>query len=357
MTKSKENRASATTAEDKFISDTNKKIFERIKKAMGEKKITQQDLANRCAAYGYNTNQSTISKLLNGSEKMDPCKLSVICKALDLNFDEILSLDLVVKSEHDDNGFITDANDKKFKGYLGEFHGYFFSTKDKETIHDGIFKFFKDEYSNNCKVSFRFSTGQTDDDGNPVYSEFLGMAKISDTLRAICCEMTAQDGSGDASYIIFKHDFLKNQKIECRFGMVVTICAGLKRLPVAHKILICKNKLSSEDYPFIKGQLRMNDNTFIVSAEKYEEFLNDPSFPDSCKHYVDPDNDRLKKKAEEQSFYLFTESGIKALCKKDTPLVLNLLRNYSDSKTCKKVGPKGEEFVIKYLDLKNKPTI
>lgn len=93
-----------------------------------------------------------------------------------------------------------------------------------------------------------------------------------------------------------------------------------------------------------------------ISADKYEEFLNDPSFPDSCRHYVDPDNDRLKKRAEEQRFYVFTESGIKSLFKKDAPLILNLLRNYSDSKTCKKVGPKGEEYVIKYLDSKNKPS-
>ena len=350
MKKKESNQLKSNHEKTEMINEANTRIFSRIKDVMRDRQITQTDLADRCAWCGYNISQSEISKLLSGSEKMDPCKLAVICRALNIKSENLLSLVFDSKVTNDGAGFITDVNDKKFKGYIGDFYGYFCSTKDKDTIHMGVFKFFKDKYSNDCKVSFRFSTGQKDKNKKPVYSEFVGTAKISDALRAICCEMTSTDDSNDVSYIIFKHDFIKNQQCECRFGMVVTIGAGIKRLPVAHKILICRQELSPEDIPFVRGQLRLNDNSFLVSEQKYKEFTKDANLPIQAKQYFNSENNCIKDRAKQQIYYSFTEEDIKSVGLKDSARIINLLRDYSESQMCKKIGPKGEEYVLEYLE-------
>ena len=48
------------------------------------------------------------------------------------------------KSIKNEKAFITDATHDEFQGYLGEYHAYFYSTKNKGKIHDGVFRIYKD---------------------------------------------------------------------------------------------------------------------------------------------------------------------------------------------------------------------
>lgn len=331
-------------------------IGQRIKTALDAKKMTQAELRSKCMALDLDISQPSLSRLLSGADKLDVYRIAVICKVLDLQLNEVLSFDqkmnITVNNEQSDSPFITDANDRKWHGYIGKYYGYFYSTENNDTIHEGVFEFYGDPATNKCCVSFSFETGKTDVNDVQVCKRFEGTAKLSDTLGAICCEMTSKDGSGDVSYIIFKYHFITNQQCECKIGMVVTIGAGLKRLPVAHKFLICRQKLSESDKPFIAGQLKLNDDSLLVSESDYYDFIKDPALPISFKMYVEEGKDLFLKKAANLIFYSFREDDVldnKSLSHEDKVKVINLLRKYSNAKRCKKVGPKSEDFVFGYL--------
>ena len=335
------------------ISEYNKLVGERIKTAMIIKGCTQGDLIEKCKELGLVISQPSLSRLLSSADRLDIYKVATICKVLDLRLDKALSFD----SNEDiglvrDEAFITDATDDAFQGYLGDYKGYFYSTLNDDVIHCGDFRFYRDSSTNRCMVSFCFSTGSNNGNNVPIRKEFLGTAKLSKNYGAICCELTAKDGKGDVSYIIFKYDFIANQQCVCKIGMVVTICAGFKRLPVAHKLLICSKELSEEDISIIGGQLKLNDDSILVSASDYRDFVECSLIPASFKPYIEHDKDLFVSKAANLSFYSFREDDIldiKNLPREDKAKVINLLRKYSNSKRCKKVGPKSEAFIFDYL--------
>ena len=344
----------------KTTSDANKEthfyesIRKRLNSAMEAKGWTQRTLEKKSGI-----SQSSISRILNGPDKPDLYKLIKICKALDLKTDEVFSIkqnpyDKAIKKE---SVFVTDATHEYFQGYLGEYYAYFYSTKNKGKIHNGIFNIYKDHSSNRCMVSFNFKTGKNDPiTKKPVEKSFIGIAKISMNLRALCCEMVDQDNSGDVSYIIFDHDYMLNQQCACRLGMVVTICAGLKRLPVAHKLLICRHKLKREELYYIDGQLKLNDDTIHVSEDDYNRFKEDEKLPDSIRCLVDGNKDLLVTNPEKKLFYTILEDDIgkrEDLPEEDKAKAISLLRKYSNSKRCKKIGPKSDEFVFEILNGKS----
>jgi len=339
------------------------KVSERLRNAVEAKKFKQGKIIAMCLDEGLKINQSTLSKLLTSGEGLDIYRVSILCKVLDLNPAEVLSLDpdldfVSVEDRDKKKAFVTDYSDDAFKGYRGDYKGYFYATENNDdTIHVGDFKFYPEDKTDRCLVSFSFKTGKYNTDNLPVTKRFSGTARLSTKFGAICCEMTAEDDTGDVSFIIFKYDSLANQQCICRLGMVVTICAGLKRLPVAHKLLICRQELSHEDQRFIEGQLKLNDDILLISESDYIDFTQNELLPDSFRPYITrqntKDNDRFMAKASKQLYYSFVEDDItqiKSLSQSDKAKVINLLRKFSESRRCKKVGPKGEEFIFDYLE-------
>lgn len=327
-----------------------KTIGNRLSQVMKAKSVNQLMLEEMSGV-----SQSTISRILNGTDKPNLYKFVLICDALEIKPEEILSGD---QSSYDrakvnKSAFIVDATHDKFNGYLGDYYAYFYSTVNKGAIHDGIFHIYKDRSSKECLVSFEFDTGEKSKNGKPKIKNFIGKARLSKKLGALCCEMVDKDNnSGDVSYIIFKHEYLINRDCESRMGMVVTICAGLSRLPVAHKLLICRRKLSKEDLYYIRGQLKLNDDIIHVSEELYKEFTKDDRLPESFRRLVDNDKDILMANADKQMFYTLNEDDIenrKDISEEDKAKGISLLRQYSNSKRCKKVGDKCEKYVFNYI--------
>ena len=337
-------------------------IAKRIKDAMKDNGITQDDLVEKCNNFGLVISQPSLSKLLNNTDKLDLRKTVVICKALDLKMDDVLSLDLEegAVGKRSEACFETDANSEQFQGYLGKYKGYFYSTKNTGTIHDGDFVFYPDKLTNKCLVQFRFETGEVDDKTDaPIVKEYQGTAKISKNFGGICCELTDTTGYGDVSYIIFRYNFIVNQSCECKIGFVITICAGFDRYPVVHKLLISRKTLSDEEKSIIEGQLKLNDSEVLISKSEYEAFKSDSMIPDTFKKYISDDNDLIASKATNEYYYSFKETEIfdsLDLPAKDKAKTVNLLRKYSHTKRCKKIGPKCEKYTYDYLKGKCKKT-
>ena len=331
-----------------------KKIAERIKAAKIRKGISQDEIVENCRNLGLEISQPALSRLLSG-EKWDLRKTEIICKSLDMTIDELLSLDLRKKMDDkkSETCFETDVSKKEFQGYLGTYRGYFYSTKNDGKIHDGDFTFFPDELTNECLVSFRFETGEIDDKTNePIIKEYQGTAKISKHLGGICCELSDTKGDGDVSYIIFRYNFLINQSCECKIGLVITICAGIERFPVVHKLLICRNPLSDEEKSIIEGQLKLNDSEVLISKSEYDAFKTDPMIPDTFRKFITDDNDLIASKASKEYYYSFKETEVfdsLDLPEKDKAKTVNLIRKYSHTKRCKKIGPKCEKYIYGYL--------
>ena len=123
-------------------------VGKRIKKAMEAKNITQTELRDKCSDQGLVISQPSLSRMLNGLDKLDTYRIVTICKILSLKLDDVLSFDsedtVSTKEGQSNPSFITDASDRKFKCYIETYYGYFYSTENNDTIHEGIFKFYPD---------------------------------------------------------------------------------------------------------------------------------------------------------------------------------------------------------------------
>ncbi len=305
--------------------------------------------------------QGTVSRIFKG-EGLNLKILFKLCKELNVDITEILTGNpkKVVTEAKGNNekkseeSIITDATSVRFTGYLGKYYGYFFSTEDSnEKIHDGCFTISRQSKTNKCIASFTFETGVINEKtGKYNVKKYKGPVKLSQRLGAISCELTAQDKSGDVSYIIFEHEDKINQSCESALGMAVTICAGGSRHPVAQRFLICRQELSDDDLYYISGQLKLNEKKILISEKEYKEFIKDNKLPDSFDNRDEQGEDILLKNTKPQKYYQFTEGDIaKVASMSDVDLAktISLLRKHSSSRPSTKVGKDCGDYIFKYL--------
>ena len=120
----------------------NRLVADRIKYVVTENHWHQKQIIEQCKLFGYEPAQGDVSKLINGEKTLDPYKLSILCKILNIDLEEVLSLnskEIVISKR--DVGFITDATDDKFSGFIGKYYGYFYSTDDKQLFMTGNLSF------------------------------------------------------------------------------------------------------------------------------------------------------------------------------------------------------------------------
>lgn len=344
----------------------NQMIGERLSTAIETMNMTQQQVILKCAERGYEISQSNASKMFSGSS-IQILQVVQVCEVLGLNLCEVLSMDpnteLHVKQEYNNKNkqIISDARNTAFRGYRGEYAIYFYTTKNEEYIHQGVFKLDEDPTTHQCVVDFSFKTGELDEAGCEIEKHYTGYAFYSIPMQTIYCEILS-DEIGEKSYLLFRYHFIAYQRLECRLAVAITVSSGIRRLPTMHKFLLTRNELSPIELDYLCGQLKLNSSEIMISENAYREFLRDPQLPTKFFEYFGEkatNAERFISSVAKVPYYTFNESLISDafIPTLDKMKIICLLRKYSSAPRCIKISDKAEEIVYKYLQFKEDETV
>lgn len=333
-------------------------IGKRLAKAMEMLHFNQQQILLMCSEQGYSISQSALSKMLSGTN-IQTLQVVQVSKVLGLNLSEVFSLDEdteinVKKMGREQSAqIITDARNNAFRGYKGTYSIYFYTTKNENYIHHGIFKLQEDPATHQCMADFRFKTGEKNEEGKDIEKHYMGPVYYSVSMQAIYCEFCS-DEIGEKGYLLFHYDFLAYQNLECRLVTAITVSSGIKRLPTMHKLLLTRTPLTSDDLDYLCGQLKLNSSEILISENAYREFLRDPKLPGKFFEYFgekETHAERFISSVAKIPYYSFNESliGDSFLPPDDKMKIICLLRKYSSAPRYNKISGKAEEIIYNYL--------
>ena len=336
-------------------------VGKRLSIAIEQLHFTQQQIILKCSEQGYSISQSALSKMLSGGN-IQTLQVVQICKVLALDISEVLSLnpdaEVRVKKQQQirSEQIITDAQNTAFRGYKGTYAAYFYTTKNENFIHDGIFKIQEDPVTRQCMVNFRFKTGEKDEKGKDIEKHYTGPVYYSVSMQTIYCEVYSEE-IGEKCYLLFHYDLLAYQKLECRLATVITVSSGVKRLPTMHKLLLSRTQLTSDDLEYLCGQLKLNNSEILMSENAYREFLRDPRLPEKFFEYFGERESQASgflSSVAKIPYISFNESLISDsfLPVFDKIRIICLLRKYSSAPRYNKISGKAEEIVYNYLQLR-----
>lgn len=344
-------------------------IGDRIKKALEMQGLQQRDVLYLAKDKGYDIKQSTLSKICNGALPNPSIQtLAQIADIINLNLNDLLSLDLkaisapvnsVSVKKYPDlstpgDRFITSPDDFHMKGYLKNYHIYFFPTKsDEDDIIKGCLSFDRSDDNKKVIATLKFKTGKKDDTGKEIEKRYYGEMVISPFMTSVYCWLR-NDEIGEICYIIFNYISLTYEGLFCRVAMVLTACAGDPRVPTAHRMIISVPEISEEDLEIIQGQLYMNSREILISELGMEELLKRKEIQENegIKELLQKDGSNMSNIGlRPLTYYRFEESTIRRsfLDNESKLIAINLLRQYSSAPHYIKAGRKCDKFLYDFL--------
>lgn len=333
-------------------------IGRRLSSVMEQLRYNQQQVLFKCSEQGYAISQSAFSKILSGTS-VQTLQVVQVCEVLGLSVSEVLSLDadteihIQERPRQQSTRIITDARDVAFRGYMGTYCVYFYTTKNENTIHHGSFKLQEDTLTHQCMADIRFKTGEKNEEGRDIEKHYTGPASYSVPMQTVYCEVYSEE-IGEKCYLLFHYDFLAYQNLECRMAVAITVSSGVKRLPTMHKLLLTRNALTPDELGYLCGQLKLNGSDILISENAYREFLRDPKLPDKFFEYFgeqETQAERFLSSVAKIPYFSFNESLISDsfLPVFDKIKIICLLRKYSSAPRYNKISGKAEEIVYNFL--------
>ena len=345
-------------------SEFNSLVGKRLQSIINSMHLTQRQVLERCAEKGYSFSQSAMSKILSGTS-VHPLQIAQLCEVLQLDVSEVMSLDPNTEVHYNAAAslpstpqLITDATNIAFRAYMGKFHAYFYTTKNEESIHHGIFEIGEDPQTHKCTASFQFKTGEKDIEGNDIEKHYTGTVTCSNNMHTFYCSLMSEE-IGEISFLLFHYDFLAYQLLESRLASVITVSSGIKRLPTMHRLLLTRKELTNEELDCLRGQLKLNHSEIFISENAYRGLLQDPALPESFFKYFggqETSAEGFISAAAKVPFYMINESLISDsfLSEEDKIKIICLLRKYSSAPRCAKISAKADEHIYKFLQFQKK---
>ena len=153
---------------------------------------------------------------------------------------------------------------------------------------------------------------------------------------------------GELSFIEFRHRVFYLKNVECRVGMALTVSAGEKKVPTAHKFIIYREpyELTEAQEKLLVNELKMTTGEIHLKAEELEhakDYLEEKTF------------NKLRKSRLEESYYVLNEAILKYLSpqmsRREARGLFELLKGYSDEEYAMYVNE--EEDAVVYSALHN----
>jgi len=246
-------------------------VRKKVGRLMAIQKVNYDILSERVTNNGYSIDKGNLQMYINQRD-------------ININLGYALAksfgvpLDLLFDNETPEsylNGFDYNFRAKRYTKYHGDYFAYFCPTKDSKQHLADESTFSIDSDTGTVKLHI----GANEIGGGKI---FKGNMLISETTRTLF--ITLRSEIGEIVQVIMNDQELHTQNFEFCIGIAISVSAGdLKRIPVAHRFVICKQKLSDEGRVFVSSHLNMN-NKFIQikegkrmnslqSAEKHNELI------------------------------------------------------------------------------------
>lgn len=337
------------------------KVGKKIRMIMESKHLKQKDVEMLCKKAGAPISQGTISNVLKGTTSATISSVVNICKGLGVGLLDVLPEivpandgNAVIESneENQTTTKIDVESDIAYKGYLGEYHVYFFPTiSSKNDLLHGILKISPFVGRPFCKASMKLFTGDkkiVGDKTEEITKEYEGEFIISLPMQSGYC-ILRNSLINEQCFFIFHHWHIFNNELKCRMAAVATTSSGGNRRPTIHRLYMCRDELSIENQKYIRGQLRLNDSEILISKINYIKLLREEEdIPEKFKQI-------FEEEAKIEPYYRVTESKLRNcdIMEKEFARAISLLRDYSVSPKYNKVSMKTDEFIFDYYQEKS----
>ena len=343
--------------------DLYKSIGNRISKAMEDQGCSIQTLISRCAALGYETNQSPISKIRQGISSMAITNLVFICKALSLDMNEILALPEEVteakidksktfskKKSQDSSVFISDPKDNRLKPYLGNFWGYYYSAADSKGIIEEVRIFIgeSDGRDDETTVKMTYITPLMDVDGNPIQRIYKGTLVLSEKALTVYCNLRCE-----ATGKQFNFSFLHSKDVYGEKGFKSAVCAvmctnrGEVYYPTIQRMILSRRQLSPDELNSVRSQLKLNDKKILISKVHLRDVLKNEKCRTLMMERICDGDPEWINRLNYIGYCEFDESFFRGKFANETDeaIVINAFREYSLALPYNKVGAKASGYL------------
>lgn len=247
-----------------------KKVVEKLNELINDKRIGQRELAARCNSLGYSVSQSTISKILTGTQKLTIDHIEMFADVLRIPFETLI--EICCKAGDSGRLFLhlgigeqnLAMNPEKesiiYNGYMGSFYVYFLSTSKTEqgqVIEGELSVNSQDGY---CRAEMRITTAS----GVKVYT---GQMMISKEMKTGYIFLLNPD-SGEITSIYFRYRRM-NSTLQIRLGLMLTISSGDNAIPTTGYCLLIREQIENERLGNVSHILKMgSDYYWIAEREK-----------------------------------------------------------------------------------------
>ncbi len=248
-------------------------VWIRMKELIIEKKIKQSQLVQKCKEIGMPVTQPELSKLYNGTKKINLYEVTAISKALDIPIDFFVS-DFVSGQEdllysRESKKLISKADDEAFFSYFGEYYIYYNTTAEEEDkVQCGKMVISK-EKEGYCKVELSIHTGAYQNK-KEVVKKYEGRMILT-TLLSGAYIVLRSDSIGELCFMIMRHRTFTVKQVACRMALCLTIGAGENKIPTAHRMLVSRNSLSDEQIRMVQPYFDLYGNVIRIEKSKVKE--------------------------------------------------------------------------------------
>lgn len=269
------------------------KTWARIRDILEERNITQAELLKSCQKLGYHISQPEISKLYGEKIHLTLYHLAAFSEVLGIPTDCLLDEAAVFRrlnvsgpgsglglGSGSGSGFIVQPSDEAFRGYLGTYFTIFHSTSmQEEKILRGEMNFSASDSGDICEACFQLDTGEKNRDGSPVLKHYQGQLIISGRMSVAYCILTNEE-IGEISLIEFRHRNFFVRQAEARLGLVLTVSAGDKKVPVTQRIFLSRRRIPDENLDEFISFLKLEPQDFLVRKEELEMLADQSEEPE-----------------------------------------------------------------------------
>lgn len=330
------------------------RALKRIKNIMKEKGISQKSLGELC-----DFSQAKASNILSGKGKIEFEDIELICKKLEIKFEDIVKensndLDFQESIEKQidnnlkivDSNFILDPENMAFNGYCGKYYVYLYPTKSSEAdILKGTLQIEEDSEEHICRASLKIFTGKFSRDGKKIEKVFNGQAIISLPMSSVYCILISPQYA-EINFLNFRHSFILNEELVCRLATLSTVSSEDSRRPCTLRVLITRDEIVDEKaLEVVKSHLLQNQSDITISENAYDMLVQEGRISKEFQKVFN----LLKK---ETTMYIIEESRLRSVMSNKIDALENLarLRNASEAMRYNKIGTKADEQVYQYIN-------
>lgn len=332
-----------------FEIDYCESIAKNIDKIIKDKGVTQNDIVEECKKQGVKISQSTISNILQGKTKMSIISLLRVCQGLGVTIGDVLpkeergdSVESPIKNKESE-----ELLEKAYRGYLGEFHVYFFPTISGEhgLLH-GVLNLQKKDDSDHGKARMVLYTNKKvkkDGDFIEVTREYRGDFRISLPMRSGYCTLKCEH-TDESCFFVFHHFHIFDNLLKCKIAAAATTSAGSNKRPTIHRMFICRKEIENEaDLKCIQGQLKLNESEILIKKSAYDNMIKAEE--------ISPEFIKLfEALSREERYYTVSEASLinSEVNSGEFSRDISVLRDYSAAPKYNKVSMKSDEFIYQY---------